>query len=180
MTRGEKLFAGTIASFTLAGGVTGHSLGDSLNDTTVQEVVAAGIASQEADQQLSETFDELPACARIILGTLEETGYTQPGTSKATTREELIKSQCDDESALPENLLTTSEAYRTHGEVSLAYSDAIDDSQYTGGERTLSIAYGSIAGWALGWAVAATGFTMNQRFLTRNEDDADLESISQE
>lgn len=158
LNTGEKIFLGTIATVSLAGGPTGYAVGGNLNDTSPETVRKKEQVVELTQQELDTTVSSFPDCEQTVIGTIESI----PERPYNLDLGSIAVSQCGPSAAANiEQYDSAREALRI---ANYRLEEAKNDSNYTKGEKLFSITFGLTLGWAASWMVAGVGAGLTGKF----------------
>jgi hypothetical protein len=124
----------------------------------IESVVDAGIALREADVELAQTIASLPLCGNTVIVTLQNTEFIG---SLASSSVDIIKSECNDGSESEQTVAALTSSFDNHHSATEAYETAIDENEFSLSEKFYGSTAGFIGGWVAGWAIALSGYSIN-------------------
>lgn len=165
LSRGERVFYGTVASLTFAGSVAGYVATRDENNAPVSVVIEAENAVDDAQLELTSTTSQLPLCGRVVIATLEATDHKATASSEDAST--IISNICEDGSEEPANLatITSINKYKTAAEEMLI--EAKDKSEFSPDEIAAGFAFGGLLGLIGGLAIAIPGAAAVDKFKNR-------------
>ena len=166
LSRGEKIFFGTIVSITAAGSVAGYATAHDANNAPISVVVEAEDVVHDAQLELDSMISQLPLCGRAVLATLEATGQTATDYSKDAPT--IISNICDDGSEEPANLAAITSIQETKTAAQEMLLDAKDKNEFSPVEIAFGFAFGGLLGLFGGLVIAIPGEAAVDKFKNRD------------